>query len=77
MGNVAKMLRERFGGARQIGVVTKHDLLLDCEVELGSMAIVAKEDPKRIERLFADFFFLQKVVTPRLFTKVNHWFEMG
>jgi hypothetical protein len=58
-------------------VVTKHDLLLDREVELGGVAVVTEQHTKWVKRLFADIFFFQEVVAPRLLAKVNDGFEMG
>lgn len=53
------------------GVVAEHDLFLDRKVQLGRMAVVAKEQAQRVMRLAADLLACQEIVAPWLIAKIS------
>ena len=69
------MLAQGFGHTREVSMVPKHNLLLDCVVELGGRAVPTIHDLEGIERLLATLLLGQEMVAPRLVTQINHRFQ--
>lgn len=71
------MVAERFGHTGKVGVIAKHDFLLDSEIKLRGGAIVAIDQPEGIGGFITHFFRLQEMVAPGLVAQVQNFFQSG
>ena len=71
VGDLFKVLAQGSGDAREIGMIPKHSLFRNCEIQLCGFTVSTMDHLERVKGFLTNLFLAQKMITPGLLAKVD------